>query len=204
MADTPTGETVTPEAPSNNATPPATPVVNADAAEVERLRKEAEQARMRANQLENELAKRKADEEAAKLKQLEEQNEWKTIAEQNAAKLEAIQQEREEAERQTAIRTATSDVLKDYSQDVIELAEDAGLALVDDSEEAKAAFKQKLDKISAKVSASVRPATNNPGAPQQNNQQLSSDEMKVALRDEKKFHDLVSQLPTVARQIPKR
>jgi len=65
MSDTtPNVETAKTEAPSNEVTPTATtPVVNAvDQAEVERLRKEAEQARMRANQLENEL-KKNAEEE---------------------------------------------------------------------------------------------------------------------------------------------
>ena len=83
MSDTtPIVETVKTEAPSNNATPTATPQVNAvDTAEVERLRKEKEQADMRIRQLENEAKKRQEADEATRLTQLEEQNEWKTVAE---------------------------------------------------------------------------------------------------------------------------
>src|SRR6185437_14544568 len=65
MADTPTGETVTPEAPSNSTGTTTAPVTDNSSADVEAAKKEAEQARMRANQLENELKKVK-DVEAAR------------------------------------------------------------------------------------------------------------------------------------------
>jgi hypothetical protein len=64
MADTPsTGETVTPTAPKNDATPttPQLEEKKTEDSEIETLRKAKEQAEMRANQLANQL---KAKDEA--------------------------------------------------------------------------------------------------------------------------------------------
>lgn len=166
MADTPTGETVTPEAPSNNVTPTATPAVNAvDPAEVERLKKEAEQARMRANQLENELKKRTEAEEAARLKQLEENEEWKSVAEQERAKREALEAEREAETRNRELKQATNQVFSQFPAEVIEIAEETGLGLNDTSEEAQAALKAKLEKIATKVVTEKKVTPNNPQNP---------------------------------------
>lgn len=166
MADTPTGETVTPEAPSNNVNPTAAPVANAvDQAEVERLKKEAEQAMLRVRQLENEAKKRTEAEEAARLKQLEENNEWKSVAEQNKAKLEALEAEREAETRSKELSSATSDVFSTFPTEVRELAEEMGVGLSDTTEEAKEALKQRLEKISAKVVTEKKVTPNNPSVP---------------------------------------
>lgn len=167
MSDTtPTVETVKTEAPSNEVTPTATPQVNAvDTAEVERLRKDAEQARMRANQLENELKKKAEAEEAAKLKQLEEQNEWKSVAEQNKAKLEALEAEREAEQRSKELKAATSEVFSAFPTEVRELAEEMGVGLTDTSDEAKEALQARLEKIKAKVFSEEKVTPNNPGSP---------------------------------------
>lgn len=162
MADTPTGETVTPEAPSNNATPSAAPVANVDTAEVERLKREADQARMRANQLENELKKKAEEEEAARQKQLEEQNEWKQVAEQNKAKLEAYEKEREAAQAQQELANATNQVLSTFSSEVQEEAKALGITLGSADEAAQADFKAKLERLSEKVTAKATPSANNP------------------------------------------
>jgi DNA polymerase III gamma/tau subunit len=163
MADTPTGETVTPESLSNNGQAPATPVVNAPDAEVEKARKEAEQARMRAAQLENQLREREAADAAAKAKQLEEKEEFKTLYEQTQARLNEIQESQAASERSAQLKSATEDVFKDYSADTVELAKTAGLSLSDDSDAAKASLKEKLDAFQAKVGTNpARPGANNP------------------------------------------
>jgi vacuolar-type H+-ATPase subunit I/STV1 len=151
MADTPSGETVTPESLSNNGTVPATPVVNADTAEVERLKKEAAQAIMAGNQARNELERIKTEQEATKQKQLLEKEEFKTLYEQSQSRLDEITKAQEAQERQSEITAATNDVFKDYSPDTIELAKLAGLGLSDDSDSAKAVLKEKLDAFQAKV-----------------------------------------------------
>lgn len=171
MADTTQPvETVTPEAPSNDANPAATPTVNAtDNAEVERLKKEAQQAQMRANQLENELKKKSDAEEAEKRKRLEEQNEFKDLYEQEKAKREAIENERLEAEAKEEKRLAEETIFAEFSQEAIEVAKEAGLSLKDDSDEAKADFKQRLQKISDKVVSQATVTPNNPGNTEQPN-----------------------------------
>lgn len=163
MADTPTGETANPGDSQTTVPTSATPSVNAvDPAEVERLRKEAEQARMRANQLENELKKKAEEEEAARQKQLEEQNEWKLVAEQNKAKLEAIEREREEAEARQALTNATNQILSSFSSEVQEEAKALGITLLSTDDSAQADFKAKLERLNTKVSANATPSANNP------------------------------------------
>lgn len=160
MEDTPTGETANQQPLENNTNPSVTtPVVNTDANEL--LRKEAEQAKMRANQLENELKKFREAQEADKTKQLEEKEEYKTLYEQNNAELERIRQEREQSERQALLTKEKSTVLAEYPDAVREIAEETGLSLVDDSEEAKTEFKAKLDKIAERVGTTARVTPNN-------------------------------------------
>ena len=167
MADTPTGETVTPEAPSNNATPTATPVVNAvDPAEFERLKKEAEQATLRANQLANQLKAKEEAEAASKAKQLEENQQFKELWEKSEAEKQALLDKQAEEQRKAELANQTSTVLSSYSPTVQELARTAGLTLSDDSDEAQAELKAKLDAFAAKVpSARVEPNNPAPSAP---------------------------------------
>lgn len=186
-------ETAKTEAPSNEVTPTAAPVANAvDPAEVERLRKEAEQARMRANQLENELKKKAEEEEAARLKQLEEQNEWKSVAEQNKAKLEALEAEREAEQRAKELRTATKEVYSQFPDEVKELAEEMGVGLNDATEEAKEALKQRLEKIQAKVVTEKKVTPNNPSNPVQPTQN------KEELLERAKFGDRTAQTQVIS------
>lgn len=161
MADTPTGETVTPEAPSNEPGTVAAPVVDNSNADVEAAKKEAEQARIRANQLENELKKLREAEEAAKAKQLEEKEEFKTLYEQTQARLKEIEEANVAAERNAELSKATESIYAEYPSNVIELAKTAGLSLSDDSEESVNALKAKLDTFKATV-GSPTPSANNP------------------------------------------
>jgi len=204
MVDTPNSETINPEAPSNNATATATPQVNAvDTAEVERLRKEKEQADMRIRQLENEAKKRQEADEATRLTQLEEQNEWKTVAEQTKARLEALEQEKEAETRSKELSQATNSVLAEFPDAVKEIAKETGLGVSDTSEEAQAALKSKLDKIAAQLPQN-KVTPNNPAPQTANNSNLSTGEMRDALRSDQGFHDLASKLPSVAAMQNKR
>lgn len=163
MSDTPQGETATTEALKNEANPTPAPQANVvDPAEVERLRKAAEQAQIRANQLENELKKTREAEEAAKLKQLEENNEWKSVAEQNRAKLEALEAEREAEARSKELSSATKEVFSEYPPAVQELATELGVGLADTTDEAREALKTKLEGIKAKVGVTDKVTPNNP------------------------------------------
>ncbi len=164
MADTPaSGETVTPPAPKNDITnPPAPATVKPEEsiAAIAEARKEAEQARMRANQLENQVAElRKADEERNR-KQMEANEEWKQLAEQEKAKRESLESEREADKKAAELKAATSDVFAGFPAEVLEIAKEAGMALTDTTDEAKEALKAKLQNIQAKV-VSDRPVTPN-------------------------------------------
>jgi len=204
MVDTPNSETINPEAPSNNANPTATPQVNAvDTAEVERLRKEKEQADMRIRQLENEAKKRQEADEATRLTQLEEQNEWKTVAEQTKARLEALEQEKEAEQRSKELSQATNSVLAEFPDAVKEIAKETGLGVTDATEEAQAAFRTKLESINKQL-PQVKVSSNNQPGPQSTNNNLSTDEMREALQSDQGFHDLASKLPSVAAMTSRR
>lgn len=117
---------------------------------LDELQKQLDIANQRASQLTNEKAAReKADAEASQ-KQLEEQNEFKTLYEREKAERERLQTERETATKQSVLDTTTSTILGDYSDNVKDVAQSAGLALYDDSEQAQADFKKRLDAIAAK------------------------------------------------------
>lgn len=197
MTDTPNSETVV--EPKNDATPSAPqPVVNTvDTAEVERLKKEAAQAQMRANQLENELKKREAAEEAAKLKQLEENNEWKSVAEQNRIKLEALEAEREADERAKELAAAKQEVFKEFPAEVIELAEETGLNLSDVTDDAKEALKAKLEKIQSKVVTNKPVTPNNPANPAPVDADRSEKLKRMAYGDKQAREEIISSLPGV-------
>lgn len=197
MTDTPNSETVV--ASKNDATPsvPAPQVNTVDTAEVERLRKEAAQAVMRANQLQNALDKKSAEDDAAKLKQLEENNEWKAVAEQNRAKLEALETEREQEQRAKELATAKQEVFKSFPAEVIELAEETGLSLSDSTEEAKEALKAKLEKISARVVTKAPVTPNNPANPSTPDADRSEKLKRMAYGDKQARAEIIGNLPGV-------
>jgi len=120
--------------------------------EVIRLRKEKEQAEMRANQLENEKRERdKKDEEAAR-KKLEEDNDLRTLNERLKSQLDTLESEKEENERLAGIDTAKKVIFSEYPAEVVEIAETAGMTLYDNSEDAQIKLKERLDVIKSKVS----------------------------------------------------
>ena len=148
-----------------------TPPENSDAkndsgqSEVERLRKEAEQAKMRANQLQNDLdARKKADDEAESAK-LKENEEFKTLYEQEQAKRTELEQTLQSDRKAADIQAATQELSKDYSRDVLDLATAAGVALSDVSDEAKASYKERLDALQSKVKPGSSPVRGSNPAP---------------------------------------
>lgn len=169
MADTDIpSETATPEELKNGAGSQAT-----DSAEVERLRKQAEQAQMRVNQLEKEKADRLKKEEEAERKQLEEKEEYKTLAERERSERERLERERETERELANVKTATTEVFKEYSKDVVELAETMGLSLTEDSSEGRKNLKDKLDKLAAKVHPQTPSGNNGYTPPPAQNESLT-------------------------------
>jgi len=199
MADTVNHtETVAPEPLSNDGNPSATPVVNVDAAEVERLKKEADQAKMEAAQARNEAAKMKAEQESIKAKQLEENEEFKTLYEQSQAKLKEIEAEQAARERAAELKGQTEKVYAEYPSNVVELARTAGLTLSDDSDEAVSALKEKLDTFKAKVGAPT-PSANNP-RPEANNPS-TNEQLLQRMRggDKTATYEYIQNLPSIKR-----
>lgn len=193
------GETGTPKAPENGTPPPAPTQGNAgnDASEVEKLRKERDQAQMRANQLEKEKVAREKAEADKQARELEEQNEFKTLHEQEKAKREALEGQIAAEANRKELDKAKSTLLSDYSDEVKELAEEAGMTLGSADEADVAAFKEKLDKIQKRLGATGKVKPNNPGAPQRQGEP-TGDDLKVALKDPAKFQDLISKRPGLA------
>lgn len=201
MTDTPSGETVVVDDSKTKepvTTPTATPEVNSNDSVVEQLRKEKQQAEMRANQLANQLKAKEEADAAQRAKELEEQNQFKELYEQERAKREAIETEAEAKERQAEIAKAKKDVLGEYSDEVRTLVEEAGMDLADSDEATVAAFKEKVEKISKMVTSTGKVSGNNQPNPNQKSE-LSGDELKIALQDDKSFHDtVVSRFPGIA------
>lgn len=156
------GETGVPKAPEN-VTPTSAPNQgNANDTAVEQLRKEKEQAEMRANQLANELAAKKRAEEEAEAKRLAENNEFKTLHEQERAKREALESRLEAEERQKELDKVRAEALKAYTDEVKAEAEALGITLSSTDEAEVAAYKEKLDRLQKRESASGRVTPNNP------------------------------------------
>lgn len=184
MVDTPKpGETKNQEPLENEAPKPATPPAEEKKtdSEVESARKKAEQAEMRANQLANELKAMKEADEARKAKELESKEEFKTLYEQEKAKREEIERERETEAQRKALKKASKTILADYSDEVRATAEDLGMSLSENTDDAVAEFKAKLDKIQARV-GNQRVTPNNPRR-QSSQQEYSREELRQILND---------------------
>lgn len=203
---TPNGETATPKAPENGTPTPQTPPAgngSEGAGEAEKLRKELEQARMRENQLLNEKKERDAKDEAERNRKLEEDNQFKELYEQEKTKRETIESERKAEINRKEIDAARTEVMSDFSDDVKELAEEAGLSLDSAEDDAKAAYKAKLEKIQAKLGTTSKVTPNNPGKPS-GQPQLSQAELRAALKDPVEFAKIAANKPGIALMMNKR
>jgi glutamate-1-semialdehyde aminotransferase len=201
MEDTPNGETGTPKAPENNAgttsTSNVTTTSTVDSTEVEKLRKEKEQAEMRANQLQNQLKSKEEAEAKLKSKELEEQNKFNELYEQEKAKYEALETEVENEKKAKELSDAKKTVLSDYPDEVKTLADEAGMTLTDSDEASVTSFKEKLDKIAKLVNATSKVTPNNPNRAEQK-VQLNTEELRRALKNDQAFHELLMQRPGIA------
>lgn len=185
--ETPTGETPVATDPKTQANPTPAPQTPAVDPAVEELRKKAEQAEMRANQLQNQLKAKEEAEQAAKDKELEEQNQYKDLYEQEKAKREEVEAERAKAEKEAALKAESEKLFADYPAQVKEIAEVTGLTLVDTDDASIAAFKVKLDKLKPQVSGgTVTP--NNPGTPTPV-QEISNQDLAEIMKDPAKFQE---------------
>jgi hypothetical protein len=194
MADTLPSETVVVDAPKNDATPPAvTPpeLKPADNSEVERLRKEAEQATMRANQLANQLKAKEDAEAAEKAKQMEENNEFKTLYEQEKTKRQEIENAQVLAEKVAALKTESDKLFAGFPDQVKALADESGMSLTDTDEDSIEAFKKKLEKVNGLV-AQPKVTANNPGNPS-GQATLTPQQLHETLNDPAKFEAYVKQ-----------
>lgn len=184
MSDTEQSETAKTEALENKTEPVVTPQVEekkTEDSEVERLRKEKEQIEMERNQLRNKLQAEEDAKAKAEAKKLEEKEEYKTLFEQEKAKREAIEQAQAEEQRKKELETQRTTVLAEYSDDVKAVAEDAGVALADVTDEAIADFKGRLDKIQTRLGNKTVTA-NNPSAPS-NKTEYTGEELRQILND---------------------
>jgi hypothetical protein len=155
---------------------------NAGQSEVERLRKEAEQAKMRANQLANELEERKKAEAEAEEAKLKENEQYKTLFEQSEAKRKELEESSQAERRAAEVEAASKELSKDFSRDVLDLAATAGVTLTDVSDEAKANYTERLNGIAAKLRPGSSPVRgSNPAPPQEQTSDQSKlmTEMKV-------------------------
>lgn len=162
MADTPQGETGTPVAPSNEPGNTPAPATDNKSADVEAAKREAEQARMRANQLANEKKELEDKLAAQERQKLEENEEYKTLAEKLQSELAEIKDTQNREATRLALNSATEGILQDYPENVREVAKTTGLGLSEDSEAAKADLKAKLDTIKSKVGGANPVGANNP------------------------------------------
>lgn len=198
MSDTPTGETVNAGDSQTTVTTSTAPVANVvDPAEAERLRKESEQKDLRIRQLLNEKEARDRAEAEAKAKVLEENNEFKSLWEQSEVKRKEVERQMEDQQRAQAIEQGTQEVFSQFSTDVVELAKETGLALTDTSDEAKVAFKEKLDKIAAKVVTSRPIQANNPNTQNYGTADRATLLERAGNGDQQAKNDLIASLPAV-------
>lgn len=157
MADTDTQvpETVAPQ-PLENINSVPQPAPEQGNAELEAIRKEAEQTKMRANQLANELAEAQKKIAQAEQAKLQEKEDYKTLWEQANAQLQEVVTTQEQQAFKQEVAKKESEVTSQYSEEVLEVAKTAGLTLTGVDEESTQEFKAKLDKISEKVGSTAK------------------------------------------------
>lgn len=198
MADTPTGETATPGDTQTTGTTATTPPVdNGNAAEVERLRKEVEQANLRTRQLENEKAARDKAESDAKATELEEQNQFKSLYEQEKAKREEAESEADKREREAELSKVKQEALKDYPDEVKAQAEDLGIDLTDPA--LVDSFKAKLDKLNKVFETAGKVTPNNGRTPSGKDRSQHDILQDYAQGNDAAFDEALGKIPFISQ-----
>lgn len=202
MVDTPNGETGTQGDLENKANNQGTPpVVKTEVGEVEKLRKEKEQAEMQANMLRNQLKAKEEAEAERKAKELKDKEEYKTLYENTQARLDEKEAEEAAREKKEALRKASEEVLAEYPEEVKLLVKETGLELSSDDESSKEIFKQKLDKINTTV-GKQKVSPNNHGTPPESKFSLeNSDGVIEAPVQGSKFDEYVASKPGMASML---
>lgn len=113
-------------------------------AQLQKLEMERNMLRKQKDALEKEKSEKTRTE-------LEEKEDYRTLAERAQAELDTLRRERDAADNEATVKTATADVYKDFPENVRKIAETAGMNVTDDSDEAKATLKTKLEAIKAQV-----------------------------------------------------
>jgi hypothetical protein len=126
------------------------------AAEVEAAKKEAAQALMRANQLENQVKELTTKLTAKETERLQEKEDYKSLWEQSQAKLTEIVEREEQQTFQAQVSKKQEELTSEYSDEVLDIAKTAGINLSGVDEADVTAFKSKLDAINEKVAKSVK------------------------------------------------
>jgi chromosome segregation ATPase len=171
---------------------------NNAADEAERLRKEAEQAKMRANQLANELEARKKADEEAKAQKLKEDEKYRELYEQTQAKLAAREDAEAKAKEQEAAKSKLAEVHQDFSKEVLEVAEAAGVTLTGVSDADVSDYRSRLEAIASKVAPTSSPVRGNNPVPRTDTapeKQKLLDGMKVGHKES--TFEYISSLPAL-------
>lgn len=156
MGDTVVTTETAPAEPVKNEAPAATtPTVTQ--AELDEIKRQKDQAEMRARQLENEKVEREKREEEARRKKMEEDGEYKTLLERTTQELEALKAEREAEAKKSEISSAEFTILNGYTSEVRDAAKELGISLTDDTEESKQAFQARLDVIKGRFGEEQQP-----------------------------------------------
>lgn len=146
---------VTPSAPAKDNTQ-----LSADADAL----KKAQQLEMERNLLRKKIDALEKEKSERERKELEEREDYRSLAERAIAEAEALRKEKEDAEKSQAVKLATETVYSGFDAKVVEIAKTAGISATDDSEEAQAALRSKLEAIQEKVGITKQPTPtpNNP------------------------------------------
>lgn len=137
--------------PENNPTPAPTPPEGNEGwkARAEDLQKQLDNVTQERNLLRNRINKNDTDNKAAIDK-------LRAEKEDALSKLSALETEKETSQKQQAVDTKKSEILKEYPDGVRELADDLGVELSDaEDPEAIKGFTAKLDKIKERVESTA-------------------------------------------------
>lgn len=163
MEDTPAPGETAPTEPLQPQVPAPAPARDNDvpAAVAEALKK----IEMERNMLRKKLDAKEKEEQERQQKELEEKEDYRALAEREKARADALEKERQERETAESRATTTKAVFDEYDQKVVDVAKLTGISASDDSDEAKAALKAKLDEIQKTLGITDKTQTPRPTNP---------------------------------------
>lgn len=154
---TPTGETVLPASSETTGTPPVTPPASNGGGETI-SKAEFDKLAQERNMYRNQLAEKETSYTEALTKAQKAADDAQALADTERIARENIEKAQLDREKAATVKSKETELLSGYSDDVRELATDLGVNLSDaEDEDAIDLFKQKLDKLNAKVSGTTPP-----------------------------------------------